>query len=518
MWRPAPRRELTSSLLGLAALAGVIALLRLVAREPNPTISALLLLLVVLVTATLVRVWAAVAISVVATAAFNFFLLPPFHTFSLADPQDWVVLVVFLVVAIVASELSVVARTRTQEAEARRDDLARLFDLSRDVLILADGGEALSSLARSALRRFGLEFVAIALPAGDGWNVTYAGAGTDELDRAELTAAFRAIESLPEFDADLRTYAGHARTTLGGIDTRLVPLRVGARPVGLLAAADRNIEPGTLDALAGVVAIAIERATMLEEREEAEVTRRSEELKTALLASLGHDLRTPLTAIRVAASNMKLPSLTDEERADQSDLILTEAERLSRLFQNILEMARIDAGAVETAARWTHPSEIVAAARELAHDALAGRAVTAEPGPDVPVRLDPRLTALALAHLLENASKYTPARAPVEVHARVTDEGLEIRVRDHGDGIAAADLPHLFERFYRGGNARARTSGTGMGLWIARGLVAAQHGTLRAENCVDGGALFTIFVPADARLTGSAPGPSDDDTSSDSPD
>ena len=145
---------------------------------------------------------------------------------------------------------------------------------------------------------------------------------------------------------------------------RLVPLRVGTKPIGLLAAAGRPVEPGTLDALAGVVAIAIERARFLEERKAAELTRRSDELKSALLASLAHDLRTPLTAISVAASNLQATWLKAEERAGQSDVILTEAERLTRLFQNVLEMARIDAGAVASETRWTHPSEILAAARE----------------------------------------------------------------------------------------------------------------------------------------------------------
>lgn len=492
----AARREIAIGLAGLGALAVVIVVLRLISKVPDPAIAALLLLLVILVTATAVPVRTAVAVSVLATASFNFFLLPPFHTFSLADPQNWVALFVFLAVAIVASQLSVVARARTVEALARRDELARLFDLSRDVLVMPDSREALPSLARSVARRFDLVFVAIALPAGDDWAVTYAGAGTAELDKAQLDEAFRAAHSTLEFDASARTDTGHARTQVEGHATRLVPLRVGTKPVGLLAAAGRPIEPGTLDALAGVVAIAIERAKLLEERKEAELTRRSEELKTALLASLGHDLRTPLTAIRVAASNIRSPSLTDDDRADQSDLILAEAERLTRLFQNILDMARIDAGAIETAARWTHPSEIVAAARELTRHALEQHHVTVEAEVDVPVRLDPRLAALAVAHLLENAARYTPPGTRIEVRAGTTDQGLEIRVRDHGPGIEAADLPRLFERFYRGAQARARPGGTGMGLWIARGLLSAQQGRVWAENCTDGGASFTVVVPA----------------------
>ena len=186
----------------------------------------------------------------------------------------------------------------------------------------------------------------------------------------QLTTAFAAAQASLEFDAYARTYAGHRTMTVDGHDVRLVPLRVGTKPIGMLAAAGRPVEAGTLDTLAGVVAIAIERAQFLEERKAGELTRQSEQLKTALLASLGHDLRTPLTAIRVAASNITAPELTREERLEQSDLILSEVERLTRLFQNILEMARIDAGAVATESRWTHPSEIVAAARDQVEHTL----------------------------------------------------------------------------------------------------------------------------------------------------
>ena len=280
---------------------------------------------------------------------------------------------------------------------------------------------------------------------------------------------------------------------------RLVPLRVGTKPIGILAAAGREVEAGTLDTLAGVVAIAIERAQFLEERKAGELTRQSEQLKTALLASIGHDLRTPLTAIRIAASNIQAPEMAPDERFGQADLILSEVERLSRLFQNVLEMARIDAGAIATEARWTHPSEIVAAARDQVEQTLREHEVEVRIDPDEPVRLDPRLTASALAHLLENAAQYSPSGSTIGVFSRVTDEGLTIEVRDQGPGIAPADLPRLFDRFYRGAASRTRASGTGMGLWIVRGLLAVEHGRVMAENGKDGGAQFTIVVPVGVR-------------------
>jgi two-component system sensor histidine kinase KdpD len=360
---------------------------------------------------------------------------------------------------------------------------------------MTDSRGALSALARSIARRFDLAFVAIALPQGADWEVFHAGGRSIELDRRELSNAFAVAQTSLEFDAYARTYAGHRTVAVDGDVVRLIPLRVGTKPIGILAAAGRPVEAGTLDTLAGVVAIAVERAQFLEERKAGELTRQSEQLKTALLASLGHDLRTPLTAIRVAASNLEASDLDRADRLEQTDLILSEVERLSRLFQNLLEMARIDAGAVAAEFRATHPSEIVEAARDQVEHSIERHKLEVIIDPDVPVRLDPRLTASALAHLLENAAQYAPSGSTIHVQARVSDEGLVVQVRDEGPGISQADLPHLFNRFYRGSAAKARTSGTGMGLWIARGLLAVEGGRVWAENHADGGAQFTIAVP-----------------------
>jgi two-component system sensor histidine kinase KdpD len=465
-------------------------------RESNTTTVSITFLLVVLVVAATSRLRVAVVTSIAAMLVLNFFFLPPAGTLTIADPQNWVALFAFLTVSLVASNLSAVAHTRTQEAVARRDELARLFDLSRDVLIMTDSREAIAVLARSVARRFNLDYVALALPRGNDWDVFEAGARHIDLDRRQLANAFATAQVSLDFDAYAGTYAGHKTMTVAGETIQLVPLRVRTTPIGILAAAGRPIEPGTLDTLAGVVAIAIERAALLQERKAAELTRQSEELKTALLASLGHDLRTPLTAIRVAANNIRSSSLTSDDREEQSLLILSEVERLTRLFQNILEMARIDAGAVAAEVRWTHPSEIIEAAREQVAQTLRDHTVDVTVESDVPVRLDPRLTAAALARLLENAAQYAPPGSAIAVRQRLTEQNLVVEVRDHGPGLAPADLPRLFERFYRGAAAGGRASGTGMGLWIARGLLAAEQGRVWAENATDGGAQFTIAVPA----------------------
>jgi two-component system sensor histidine kinase KdpD len=464
----------------------------------NHTTAALIFLLAVLIKATTCPLWVALITAVLADLALNYFFMAPVGTLRIADPQNVIALFVFFAVSVIASQLSAKARARERDATSRRDELARLFDLSRDILLTTDSRDAIGQLARFVSRRFELEWAAICLPRAGEWDVSESGSLQPALEPAQLTAVFAGVERSLHFDARARSYAGHQTLRLGERPVHLVPLRLGTKTVGLLAATGRPIEPGTLDAIAGVAAIAIERAQFLEERKSAELARQSEELKSALQASLAHDLRTPLTAIRGAASNLQASWLADRDRRDQSDLILAEVERLTRLFQNILEMARIDAGAVAPDVRWVHPQEIVEAARDQVEHTLRGQPLAIEVESDQLVRVDPRVTASALAHVLENAAQYASGGV-ITVSLSVTADGLSIVVRDRGPGIAAADRAHLFERFYRGSDAKRRASGTGMGLAIARGLLAAEGGRIWADNCLDGGARFSITVPAESQ-------------------
>jgi len=471
----------------LWGFAGIVLITLLLWWRPslsNSTTVALGYLIVVLLVAATSRLWVAVTTSIAAMLAFNFFFLPPVGAFVIADPHNWIALIAFLVVSLVASNLSAVARDRTGVAETRRDELARLLDFSRDVLLITDSHEAHARLAGFIARRFDLDYAAICVPQESEWAVFRAGPREMTLDPRELSSAFQS----PQIDR---------RFTADGVS--LIPLRLGTKPIGMVAAAGRPLEPATFEAVAGIAAIALERAQFLDERKGAELARQSEELKSALLASLGHDLRTPLTAIRVAASNLQASWPSEQERREQSDIILAEVDQLTRLFQNILEMARIDAGAVTEDMRWVAPSEIVDAARNRVEHTLRGRSVRISVESDRLARLDPRLTTAALSQLLENAAQYSAADLPIDVAATIDDSGLTLAVRDHGPGIPPADLPHVFERFYRGTNAKRRRSGTGMGLAIARGILAVERGTISAENCPDGGARFTMVVPAEVK-------------------
>jgi two-component system, OmpR family, sensor histidine kinase KdpD len=495
----ATRRELLRDLLRLAAsLAGLVAFvsLLLAVRIDNPTTAALGFLVIVLVTATLARLRVAVLTAVSAMMALNYYFLPPVGNFTIADTENWVALVAFLVAAVVVSQLSAAGQARAREAVDRRNELARLYDLSRDVLLTTEGANTLNALARHIARRFELNRVAVCLPGATGWNVYQGGERDVTVDEQHLNVALARAGATLEFDARQRTYGGHLEVNdAAGAPTSLVPLRFGTRPIGLLAAPAGAFEPGTLDAVAGFAAIAVERAQLLFERHESELLRQRADLASTLLASVSHDLRTPLTVLSVAISNLRDPNLDAGERQTQARAAQVELERLTRLVRDILDMARIDAKAIDLQHDWVTPSDIVDAATANLTPALEGRDLRIDADATMVVRVEPRLTSAALSHLIENALQYSPVDRPIEVRGWVEPDGLHLAVRDHGPGLDPDELEHLFERFYRGRQAKDRSFGTGMGLAITRGLLAAEGGRVWGEN-VEGGARFSLMVPA----------------------
>jgi two-component system, OmpR family, sensor histidine kinase KdpD len=491
-------RRLGPLALGLGGVAAMTGGLRM-AGVTNATTVALSYLLVVLFVASLGDILSAVVTSVAAMLCFNYFFLPPVGTFTVADPQNWIALFAFLAVSVVASRLSTAARAKAQEALDRRNELTRLFDLTRDILLTTEREGAFSAIARHVARRFELEVFAICVPAPVGrWDVYHGGTAAPDIPQSDIDRAFAAASGAIEFDARTRAYGGHREVPSAEGPITLVPVRIGTRAIGMVATGGRRIEAGTRDAIAGIVAIAVERADFLRERDVAELARQRAELSSALMASLSHDLRTPLTAIRTAVTNLESPGLAEDQRRDQARVAAGQIDRLTRLFDEILDMARIDAKSVRAQRAWTTPAEIVEAAVSHAAASIAGRDVRVEARDDVAVEIDPRLASSALAHLLENAARYAPEGA-IHVRGWTDGEGLRLDVTDSGPGVEPSELEHLFEPFYRGELFRQRIPGTGMGLAITRGLVAADGGRVWAENVAPHGACFSIAIPAPTR-------------------
>jgi two-component system sensor histidine kinase KdpD len=495
MFRHHRVREIVVLLSSVGVIGAVTAALKTL-PDVSPTTAALALLLVVLGAATLARLRTAIAVSLLAMLTLNFFFLPPVGTFTIADPQNWIALFAFLVVAIIASNLSAAAQDRARDAIARRNEVTRLFDLTRDVLLTTETAGAVEVLARHVARRFELARVAVCLPGEQGWRIYQGGGEALALDIDSLNTALAKARGMLEFDARQRAYGGHVRVGERH-DIVIVPLRHGTKAVGLLAASS-TLDIGTLDAVAGVVAIAIERAQFLGERDAAALVRQKADLAATLLASLSHDLRTPLTAITVAVENLRGDLSADERRA-QAGAAMAELERLTRLFQDILDMARIDAEAIRIERQWVTAADVVDAALAHVRHAVEGHALRVEADTETEVEIDPRLTSVALAHVIENAAHYSPVDTPIHVHARVTEDGLRVSVTDQGPGLDPGELEHLFERFYRGRAARHATFGTGMGLSITRGLLSAAGGRIWAENAPGAGAMFSLAVPGAVR-------------------
>lgn len=480
----------------VAATAGLRAL-----GVASPTTVALTYLLVVLFVASGTTLAIAVGTALVAALCLNYFFMAPIGTFAIADPHNWAALVAFLVVAVVASHLSSTARAREREAVDRRNEVARLFDVSRDVLLTTDGDGATAAIARHVARRFELPVVCIALPGEGGrWRFAHGGSVQVEVDASALDRAWTSARETLEFDATTRTYGGHGAIDAPSGPLVLLPIRAGVRPVGFVVLGGRALEPGTADAIAGIVAIAIERARFLDERHAAELSRQRADLSSALLAALGHDLRTPLTAIRVAVTNAGDGHLAQALRSEQAALAVAEIDRLARLLQEILDMARIETRAVQADRHWVTAGAIVEAAVAHAGTALGRHRLVIDADETHELQLDPRLTSAALAHVLENAARYSAPDTTVDVRAVVVGEGLRVTVTDEGPGLEGEDLERLFEPFVRGRAGRHAPAGTGLGLAITRGLLAAEGGRVWAERPEPGqGARFTLAVAAAQR-------------------
>jgi two-component system sensor histidine kinase KdpD len=431
--------------------------------------------------------------------AYNFFFIPPLHTFTIADPENVVALFFFLLVAIVVSNLTAATRRQVVSVRARAKATAELYAFSRKLAGIGGLDDLLWATAYQVSSMLNLNTVLL-LPERETGTLALASGYPPEdiLDNADMAAARWCWEH--------NRAAGRGADTLPGGKWLFLPLRTGSGPVGVIGI-DRN-EPGPLltpderrllDALVDQAAVAIERVSLARGLAEARVLAETERLRAALLTSISHDLRTPLASILGTASSLR--SFADKyDATEREELLATlqdEAERLNRFVGNLLDMTRLEAGAIDLRLDLVDIAEIVGAALERAGSVLAHHRIEVEIAPDLPmVRLDAILFEQVLFNLLDNAAKYAPPGSRVDLRARRDGDVVTIEVMDEGPGIPSGDLERVFDKFYRVQAQDRRRAGTGLGLAICRGFVEAQGGRIEAENRDDrSGAVLTVRIP-----------------------
>ena len=445
----------------------------------NPTTVALTFLLFVLLVSTFWGLSISVFTAVIATLAFNYYFLPPIGTFTIADPQNWVALFAFLVTAVIASELSTRAQREAANANERRRDVERLYAFSQQLLASDNVVALLNLLPKYMVEDFELKAAAVFLPERS--NVYRSGPDTGGLDVVELKMVSARGE--PRVDATR--------------DVAVMPLRLGIRTVGSFGILGGRVSRTTLEAMSSLIAIAIERVRAVENLSRTEAARESEQLRSILLDSVTHEFRTPLTAIK--ASVTSLLSGTTLDSAQQRELLTVineESDRLNRLVGEATEMAQLDANQVELNRGPHSVREVIADAVEASRKTLGTHPVSIGVPQDIPPALmDRERIREVLMQLLENAAKYSPADAPIQITAEVKNKMLLTSVADHGPGIDDFEQQLIFDKFYRGRNQRMAVQGTGMGLAIAKAIVEAHHGTISVISQLGHGSVFYFTLP-----------------------
>jgi two-component system sensor histidine kinase KdpD len=443
--------------------------------------------------------------AVASMLAYNFFFLPPLYTFTVADPENVLALFFFLVVAVIVSNLTARARSQILSARSRAKTTAELYAFSRKVAGIGALDDLLWATTYQISSMLNVRTVLL-LPAKDreGLEVASGYPPEDQLDDADMAAA--------RWTWEHNRAAGRGADTLPGGKRLFLPLRTGSGPVGVIGI-DRDAtgplltpdERRLLDALADQAAVAIERISLARGLDEARVLAETERLRGALLTSISHDLRTPLASILGAVSSLR--SFPERySKAEREELLATlqdEAERLNRFVANLLDMTRLESGAIELKLELLDVAEIVGSALQRAGNVLAGHHVEVEIDPHLPtLRIDAVLFEQVLFNLLDNAAKYSPAGSRIDVRASQDGELIEIEVVDEGPGIPPADFERIFDKFYRVQAQDRRRAGTGLGLAICRGFVEALGGSIVARNRRDrSGAVLTIRMPVVPEVT-----------------
>jgi two-component system sensor histidine kinase KdpD len=473
--------QLQSALRYVATAAAVVVVVFTyhVVIKVNPTTVALTFLVGVLIVSANWGLRPAIFMALVATLAFNYYFLPPVGTLTIADPQNWVALFAFLVTAIIASQLGERARREAQSANERRGEAERLYKFSQQLLSSDNVIELLNAIPRYIVEGLGVEAAAIALP-----------------NRPDVYRSSPAIHDLELHDLQLVCMRGEPMTDP---QKRVVfmPLRMGVRVVGSIGVSGALLSRETLDAMSSLIAIAIERAGAIEKLGRAEAARESEQLRSALLDSVTHEFRTPLTAIKASATSLLSNSALDAaQRLELLTVINEESDRLNRLVGEAAEMAQLDANQFELQLG-AHPiQEAVEAALDKAKSALAQHPVDVQlPSNLPPVRMDVGRVTEVITQLLENAAKYSSPESPIHLTGELGNRMVMVSVADRGPGIDDFEQSLIFEKFYRGRDQRLQVQGTGMGLAIAKAIVEAHGGRISVTSQPGHGSVFYFTLP-----------------------
>ncbi len=463
---------------GSTALAFLMVWVFRRALHVNQTTVALSFLVLVMAAASRWRLVYSVYLSLLCTLLYNYYFLPPVGRLTIADPENWVTLTAFLGSGMLVSHLSDKARRQAEASETRRLEVEQLYEFSQQLLLIDLPG--LASAAPSLVARiFSLRAVALYVDAQD--EAYYSDPENELLPVAELRSMAK-NGSVDEMNA-----------------VRVVPLMLGMRRLGLLAIAGSECAPEMASAIGGLVAIALERASVLEQSGHLKAAQESERLRAALMDSITHELRTPLTSIRAAATSLiSQPDLPEAVRAEMYAVVEEETRRLDGLVGQAVRMAQLDTENVRVKRQRQQLRQLIDAVLSDAEEQLRGREVNLQLQPEMPaVNIDGELFRQVLRHLVENAVKYSPAGAPLKISATIEQERLVLHVLDHGRGIRDEDRPFIFDKFYRGVRERERTPGTGMGLAIIRAILHAQGGGIDFISHEGRGADFAFWLPLD---------------------
>ncbi len=463
-------------------VAAVTALDFLVFKINSPT-AAFTYLLLILGLAARGGLRESIVASVASMLCYNFFFLPPIGRLTIADPENWVALCVFLITGVTASQLSANARRRADEASARRQEMERVYEFSR-ALMIGDGGPSVAAqIAQSLGQVFRAEEAAFYERTSD--TVHRAGANEGILTDEQLREAARN-------DTNWSSLSRQAS---------VLAVRFGGRTLGSLGLAGSDISEAGLQAVAQLGAIALERARAQELASAAEATRQNERLKSTLLDALAHEFKTPLTSIKAAITSVLAARGHDPVEQELLTVVDEEADRLTGLVNRTIEVARIEAGHVKLNRQPCSLADLVKESLDQLKSFCEGHEIRVQiPAGLSPVDADSGLVGLVLRQLLDNALKYAPPSAAITISVESVPDGLAVHVSNEGPGISPREQQAIFEKFYRGNDVRDRIPGTGMGLTIAREIVAAHGGTLTVTSNPGAGVRFSFTLPAAAVL------------------